>query len=103
MALTKDKLITRLQNHMGMSRQESRQIVNRLFEIMKGTLSQGEDLLISGFGKFSVRQKKARRGRNPQTKENLILAARKVVVFKTSGVLRHRINQRSKTPTNFPK
>jgi len=52
----------------------------------------GEDLLISGFGKFSVRQKNARRGRNPQTKENLILRARKVVVFKTSGVLRNRIN-----------
>ena len=49
-------------------------------------------IMVSGFGKFSVRQKNARRGRNPQTKENLILRARKVVVFKTSGVLRNRIN-----------
>ena len=63
MALTKDKLITRLQTQMGISKQESRQMVDRLLEIMKGSLAQGEDLLISGFGKFSVRQKNARRGR----------------------------------------
>ena len=50
-------------------------------------------MLISGFGKFSVRHKKARRGRNPQTKEGLILSARKVVVFKASGILRKRINE----------
>jgi integration host factor subunit alpha len=92
MALTKEKLITLLQTQFDMSRQESRGMLERLLEIMKDSLAQGEDLLISGFGKFSVRQKKARRGRNPQTKENLILAARKVVVFKTSGVLRDRIN-----------
>ena len=98
MALTKEKLIILLQNQLGLTRQESRQILDRLFKIMKGTLSQGEDLLISGFGKFSVRQKNARRGRNPQTKENLILAARKVLVFKISGVLRNRINKSSKTP-----
>ena len=93
MAITKEKLTLLLQAQLGMSRQESRQIVERLFKIMKSTLSQGEDLLISGFGKFSVRHKKARRGRNPQTKKSLILSARKVVVFKTSGVLRKRINE----------
>ena len=93
MALTKDKLITNLENQLGMGRQESRQVVEKLFKIMKDTLSKGENLLISGFGKFSVRQKKARRGRNPQTKEGLILSARKVVVFKASGVLRRRINE----------
>ena len=60
---------------------------------MKDTLSEGEDLLISGFGKFSVRHKRARRGRDPQTKESLILAARQVVVFKASGVSRKRINE----------
>ena len=93
MALTKEKLITLLQDQKGLSRQESRQLLERVFKIIKDTLSQGEDLLISGFGKFSVRQKKARRGRNPQTRENLILAARKVLVFKTSGVLRQRLNK----------
>jgi integration host factor subunit alpha len=92
MALTKEKLIGRLQTQVGLSKHESRVIVERILEIMKGSLAQGEDLLISGFGKFSVRKKNARRGRNPQTKENLILRARKVVVFKTSGVLRNRIN-----------
>ncbi len=92
MALTKDKLVTRLQDQLGMSKQESRQTVDRLLEIMKETLSQGEELLITGFGKFSVRQKNERRGRNPQTKESLVLAARKVLVFKTSGVLRERMN-----------
>ncbi len=93
MALTKDKLITRLQTQMGISKQESREIVDRLLEIMKDSLVRGEDLLISGFGKFSVRQKNARRGRNPQTKESLMLRPRKVLVFKTSGVLRERINK----------
>jgi integration host factor subunit alpha len=95
MALTKDKLVTRLQTQMGMSKQESMQMVESLFGIMKGKLVNGEDLLITGFGKFSVRQKNARRGRNPQTKESLILAARKVLVFKSSGVLRNRINESS--------
>ena len=77
MALTKEKLITHLETQLGIGRQESRQIVERLLKIMKDTLSQGDDLLISGFGKFSVRQKKERRGRNPQTKESIILSARK--------------------------
>jgi integration host factor subunit alpha len=92
MAITKDKLTVLLQAQLGMSRQEARQVVEQLFKIMKDTLSQGEDLLISGFGKFSIRRKKARRGRNPQTKERLTISARKVVVFKSSGVLRQRIN-----------
>ncbi len=93
MALTKDKLITNLQTRMGMSKQESQQLVDQLLEIMKETLALGDDLLISGFGKYSVRQKRERRGRNPKTKESLVLAARKVLVFKSSGVLRARINK----------
>jgi integration host factor subunit alpha len=92
MALTKDKLITRLQMQMQISKQDARQAVERTLEIMKDTLAQGEELLVSGFGKFSVRQKRERRGRNPQTKESLLLRPRKVLVFKASGVLRARIN-----------
>ena len=92
MALTNEKLISRLQTQIGLNKQESRAIVERVLDLMKDSLAQSQDLLISGFGKFSVRQKNARRGRNPQTRENLILRARKVVVFKTSGVLRNRIN-----------
>ncbi len=94
MALTKDKLITQLQTQMGIIKQESRQMVERLLEIMKDTLSGGDDLLISGFGKFSVRQKKERRGRNPQTKESLMLRPRRILVFRASGVLRQRLNQK---------
>ena len=92
MALTKDKLVSRLQTQLGLTKQESRQAVERLFEILKDTLANSEDLLISGYGKFSVKQKNARRGRNPQTKEALMLKARKVLVFKASGVLRKRMN-----------
>ncbi len=92
MAITKEKLTILLQDRLGISRQESRQIVERFFKIMQDTLSQGEDLLISGFGKFSVRQKKAWRGRNPQTKESLTIGARKVITFKASRVLRQRLS-----------
>jgi integration host factor subunit alpha len=92
MAITKDKLTVLLQDQLGMSRPEARQVIERVFRIMKDTLSQGEDLLISGFGKFSVRHKKARRGRNPQTKKSLTIGARKVVTFKASRVLRHRLS-----------
>jgi integration host factor subunit alpha len=93
MSLTKDKLVSRIQTQVGLDKQESPQIIERLLGIMKDTLAQGEELLISGFGNFSVRRKDARRGRNPQTKESLVLAARKVLVFKASGVLHQRINK----------
>jgi len=69
MALTKDKLVTRLQTQIGMTKPESRQIVERLFAIMKGTLADGEDLLISGFGTFLVKQKIARRGETLRPKK----------------------------------
>ncbi|MFZ2087526.1 MAG: integration host factor subunit alpha [Desulfobaccales bacterium] len=98
MALTKEKLSIKLQTHLGMSKREAQQMVSRLFEIMKETLSREENLLISGFGKFSVRQKRTRRGRNPQTKESLTIAPRKVLVFKISGVLRKRINEGFELP-----
>jgi integration host factor subunit alpha len=62
MALTKDKLVTRLRTQIGMTKPESRQIVERLFAIMQSTLADEEDLLISGFGKFQVKQKKRRQG-----------------------------------------
>ena len=101
MALTKDKLVIRLQTQLGLTKPESRQMVERLFGLMKDTLTNGEDLLVSGFGKFSVRKKNERRGRNPQTRESLILPARKVLVFKASGVLRERINERSQISIIF--
>jgi integration host factor subunit alpha len=93
MALTKDKLVTRLQTQIGLTKPESRQMVEQLFGLIKDTLAEGEDLLISGFGTFLIKKKNERRGRNPQTKEALMLKARQVLVFKTSGVLRRRINK----------
>ena len=92
MTLTKDKLIIQIQNQINLTKPESRQLIEQLLEIMKTTLANGEDVLISGFGKFSVRNKRVRRGRNPQTKERMILRERKVLVFRTSGVLKHRTN-----------
>ena len=92
MSLTKDKLASRLQIEIGLTKSESLDMVENLFEIMKSTLESGEELLISGFGKFSVREKKERLGRNPQTKEKMMLRERKVVVFKTSSRLRGRMN-----------
>ena len=93
MALTKERLIDSIYDNVGLSKAQSRSLVEKLFHIMKQTLETGEDLLISGFGKFVVKQKAARRGRNPQTAEELELRSRRVIVFKTSGVLRKRINQ----------
>jgi integration host factor subunit alpha len=92
MGLTKEKIINDVYNHVGLSKNQSRLVVETLFEIIKKTLETGENLLVSGFGKFMVKYKVARRGRNPQTEEDLQLRERKVVVFKTSGVLRDKIN-----------
>jgi integration host factor subunit alpha len=92
MALTKDKIINEVYTKLGLRKNEARQVVEQLLEIMKRTLQSGEDLLISGFGKFVVKEKQARRGRNPQTRRDLRLRARRVVVFKTSGILRKKIN-----------
>ncbi len=95
MALTKEKITNDVYNHAGLSKTLSRNVVERLFEIMKQTLENKEDILISGFGKFLVKDKSERRGRNPQTTEDLQLRARRVVIFKTSGVLRDKINEDS--------
>jgi integration host factor subunit alpha len=94
MALTKEKITESIYNQVGLSKTQSRRVVESLLDIMKHTLERGEDLLLSGFGKFLVKDKAARRGRNPQTKEDLRLKARRVVVFRTSGVLRKKINQK---------
>ena len=95
MAVTKEKIITEVFEKTDLARKDARQAVEGLMGIVKKTLAQEEDVLISGFGKFVVKSKRARRGRNPQTKEALELRARRVVVFKTSGILRKRVNGES--------
>jgi integration host factor subunit alpha len=92
MTLTKAHIVEKLFAENLFTKAESAQIVETLFEIVKQTLEGGEDVLISGFGKFSVKEKNQRRGRNPQTGEPILLAPRRVVTFKCSGVLRDKIN-----------
>lgn len=94
MTLTKAQIVESVQNQSGFSKRKSSEIVETLLEIIKSTLASGEDVLVSGFGKFCVNEKKARRGRNPATGEDMMLASRKVVTFKCSGELKDRINGR---------
>ncbi len=91
MALTKNDIVSRIYD-LGFTKKQSSEMVESLLEIIKKTLADGEDVLISGFGKFCVRQKRQRRGRNPATGEDLLLPPRKVVTFKCSGKLREKIN-----------
>ena len=93
MTLTKSHLIDTIAEINGFSRNKSIKTIETLLEIIKQTLASGEDVLVSGFGKFCVKEKSERRGRNPATGEDMMLAPRKVVTFKCSGKLRERINQ----------
>lgn len=92
MALTKTIIAERIQNKLNLSRTTTYEIMEEFFEIIKETIESGEDIMISGFGKFCVNEKKARKGRNPATNEEMILPARRVVTFKCSGKLRDMIN-----------
>jgi integration host factor subunit alpha len=93
MTLTKADLIDAIYNQVGFSRITSTRLVESLLETIKRTLARREDVLISGFGKFSARGKARRRGRNPATGEDLMLKERRIVTFKCSSVLRNRINR----------
>jgi integration host factor subunit alpha len=92
MALTKNDIIERIYNNLGFQKNESVEIVESLLEVIKSTLESGDDVLVSGFGKFCVKDKAARKGRNPATGEDAILPARRVVTFKCSGKLREKVN-----------
>ena len=92
MKLTRADLIKEVRDRNGFSKKKSSKTVETLLEIIKKTLESGEDLLISGFGKFCVKQKAERRGRNPATGGDMMLRSRKVVTFKCSGILRDRVN-----------
>ena len=91
--LTKVDIIEAIQKENGYSRKQSVETTEILLEIIKQTLESGEDVMISGFGKFQAKDKRERRGRNPATGEDLILSPRRVVTFKSSGKLRNRINK----------
>ncbi|SCY28082.1 integration host factor subunit alpha [Desulfoluna spongiiphila] len=91
MTLTKNDIVMRV-SEMGFSKQRSVDIIENLLVIMKDTLAVGEDVLISRFGKFCIKTKGERKGRNPATGDEMILRDRKVVTFKCSGKLRDKIN-----------
>jgi len=95
MSLTKERIIDTIFNSTDLSRKKSSQVVESLLEAIKKALESGEDVLISGFGKFCVKEKNERRGRNPATGNDLTLGARRVVKFKCSGRLRDKINGES--------
>ena len=92
MTLKKADLIDSTYNQVGLSKPKSAQVVDSLLEIIKKTLENSEDVLVSGFAKFCVKEKGKRRGRNPQTGNDLMLGERRVVLFRCSGRLRDRIN-----------
>ena len=93
--LTKAHIVENLLAKKLFTKAESAQIIETLFELLKQSLEEGDDVLISGFGKFSVQEKNQRRGRNPQSGEPITLPPRKVVSFKCSGKLREKINRGS--------
>ena len=93
MAPTKDDVVKALVKETGCQLNQSVEMIETLLELIKFTLASGADVLISGFGKFCVNEKRQRKGRNPATGEDMILAARRVVTFKCSGQLRDKINE----------
>ena len=93
MALTKADIAQLLTERRFLSPQQSYRVIEDLLEIMKSSLESGEDVMISGFGKFCVVEKATRKGRNPATGEEMILPPRRVVTFKCSGKLRNMVNK----------
>ena len=93
MTLTKADIVEAVQAEMDFTKHKSVKLVEDLLEIIKSKLASGEDVLVSGFGKFCVNEKRERRGRNPATGEDLMLRPRTVVTFKCSGKLRARVNE----------
>ena len=96
MTLTKAEIAEQVHNQVGRNKKESAQMVEALFEIIRESLEEGKDVMISGFGKFSIRERGERKGRNPLTGDLIILPAKKVVTFRCSGKLREKINGETK-------
>jgi integration host factor subunit alpha len=92
MALTKIQIVNSIADQIGYTKYHSSEILETLLEIIKKALENGDDVLISRFGKFCVKEKGERRGRNPSTGEDMMMKPRKVVTFRWSGNLRKKIN-----------
>jgi integration host factor subunit alpha len=92
MSITKKELTDLIYDKMGISQNECYELVKRFFDIIKDELIRGDDVMISGFGRWSVKKKRARNGRNPQTGRSITIGARKVVTFRSSEMLRSKMN-----------
>ena len=92
MALTKAEIIESIHDQLGLPKKNCADLFESLLEIVKSSLTDGEDVLISGFGKFCVKDKRERRGRNPATGNDMMLDKRRVVTFRCSSVLRNKVN-----------
>jgi integration host factor subunit alpha len=94
-ALTKIDIVEKIHNELDFTKKESSDIFESVLSLIKSTLEAGEDIKISGFGNFEVKQKKDRKGRNPATGEDLTIEARRIISFKPSNKLKIRINDNS--------
>lgn len=97
MALTKADIVEQIYLQLGFPKEKSFQVIESLLESVKSSLASGDDVLVSGFGKFCVKEKDPRKGRNPATGESTLLPARRVVTFKCSERLRTRLNGKKRT------
>lgn len=95
MTVTKDHIINSMCRQLDLPKKRAAELLESLLALMSTTLEKGEDVLISGFGKFCVKRKNARKGRNPATGEDLMLGSRQVLTFKCSPILRSKINSKS--------
>lgn len=91
--MTKAEIVEEIYERVGFSKKEAAELVEKVFDIIKETLARGEKVKISGFGNFVVREKNARKGRNPQTGQEILLEARRVLTFKPSLVLKNVLNE----------
>jgi integration host factor subunit alpha len=91
--MTKADLVESIYQKIGFSKKESSDIVEMIFNTIKGTLEKGEKIKISGFGNFVVRDKRPRMGRNPQTGQEIMISARRVLTFRPSQVLKQALNR----------
>ncbi len=94
MTATKATIANSIRDQLDIPKKKSEELVETLLEIIKKSFESGDDVMVSGFGKFSVKEKKIRKGRNPATGEDLMLNARRVVTFKCSGGLRDKVSGR---------
>ena len=92
--MTKADIVEKVSEQAGFSKKEAAELVELVFSILKEKLESGENIKISGFGNFLVRDKKERKGRNPQTGEEIKISSRRVVTFKTSQVLKKALNKK---------